>query len=125
MLNFTRQGRNTIQVRRKTSTFLHDKFTPAICTKFCHNRLGFVDRITKNIWCIFSTDRHSKHFAVLFQVHLGEPIPQIHSPINMLPTGFQQNHYRSTVSTSLYANCQLQHSISHKTSLFCNVQHRP
>ena len=25
-----------------------------ICTKFCENRPGFVDHVTKTFWCVFS-----------------------------------------------------------------------
>ena len=35
-----------------------------VCTKFCHNRSGFVDYISKTLWCVFSV--HSvDHMTVI------------------------------------------------------------
>ena len=61
--SFTRYSRGTFQVRRKTFTFLCDKFTQDnnTCVKFYHNRSGFVDCISKNIlmcsFLVHSADR--------------------------------------------------------------------
>ena len=55
MLSFTRQNRDTIQARQKTFTFFATTLPRTICTKFYHNRSGFVECISKDIQVFFGS----------------------------------------------------------------------
>ena len=50
---FHKVGKDTIQLRQKTFTFLYKKLLRTIYTEFYHSRSGFVDSIPKSILVCF------------------------------------------------------------------------
>jgi len=62
-------GIDTIQARRKTFTFLYDKFTQDNIIEFYHNQFGFIDCISKNILvCFISVHRVDVSVSKLIRI---------------------------------------------------------
>ena len=41
-----------------------------------------------------------QRFMILFQLHIGKPVPDTDAPVNIISIAIQKNSYRSTVYTS-------------------------
>ena len=63
-------GIDTIQARRKTFTFLYDKFTQDNITKFYHNQFGFIDCISKKHFGVFYFGSPCRCVCVKINPHL-------------------------------------------------------
>ena len=53
MISFTKQSRDIIQVRRKTFTFLYDKFTEDNMYQILSQSVRFCRLYQKTFWCFF------------------------------------------------------------------------